>query len=65
MKDLLPRDAIRAVFGAFGAGAQRTNVGTGLRLGELHRAHPFAAHELIQIGTLECFAAMSVKRIDS
>jgi hypothetical protein len=63
-EDLLSLDSIRTVSGAFGAGAQRTNVGTGLRLGELHRAHPFAAHELVQIGTLECFAAMSVKRID-
>ena len=35
-----------------------------MRLGELHGAHPFAADELVQIGALECLAAVGVERID-
>ena len=45
-EDLLAGDAVAAVGGALGAGAQRADVGAGLRLGELHRAHPFAGDEL-------------------
>ncbi len=45
-EDLLPGDAIAAVARALGLGAQRADVGAGLRLGELHRAHPFAGDEL-------------------
>ena len=48
-EDLLPADAVAAVGGALGAGAQRADIGAGLRLGELHRAHPFAGDELGQI----------------
>ena len=48
-EDLLPGDAIAAVVRAHRLGAQRADVGAGLRLGELHRAHPFAGHELGQI----------------
>ena len=45
-EDLLPDDAIAAVAGALGAGAQRADVGAGLRLGELHRPRPLAGDEL-------------------
>ena len=49
-EDLLAGDAVAAVGRALGLGAQRADVGAGLRLGELHRAHPFAGHELAEIG---------------
>ena len=45
-EDLLPGDAVGAVGGAFGARAQRADVRSRLRLGELHRAGPFAADQL-------------------
>ena len=57
-EDLLAGDAIAAVGCALGLGAQRADVGAGLRLGELHGAHPFAGDELGQIGALELVAAM-------
>ena len=63
-EDLLAGDAIAAVAGALGAGAQRADVGAGLRLGELHRPGPFAGDELFQIGALERVAAVGVERID-
>ena len=49
-EDLLPGDAIAAVGCALGLGAQRADVGAGLRLGQLHGAHPLAGDELGQIG---------------
>ena len=63
-EDLLPGDAIAAVGRALGPGAQRADVGAGLRLGELHGAHPFAGDELGQIGALEFVAAVRGERID-
>ena len=63
-EDLLAGDAIAAVAGALGAGAQRADVGAGLRLGELHRPGPFAGDEFFQIGALERVAAVGVERID-
>ena len=63
-EDLLAVDAIAAVAGALGLGAQRADVGAGLRLGELHRAHPFAGDELRQIGALEFVGAVRGERLD-
>ena len=63
-EDLLPGDAIAAVGGAHGAGAQGADVGARLRLGELHRAHPLAGHELRQIAALERVAAVLGQRVD-
>ena len=63
-EDLLPGDAIAAVGGALGPGAQGADVGAGLRLGELHGAHPFARDELRQVGALELVAAVRHQRID-
>ena len=63
-EDLLPGDAIGAVGSALGLGAQRADVGAGLRLGELHGAHPFAGRELGQIGFLERVRAVSGERLD-
>ena len=45
-EDLLAGDAVAAVAGALGLRAQRADVGAGLRLGEVHRARPFAGDEL-------------------
>ena len=63
-EDLLAGDAVAAVAGALGLGAQRADVGAGLRLGELHRAHPFAGDELGEIGALERIAAVGGERLD-
>ena len=63
-EDFLAFDAIGAVGGALGAGAQRADVGAGLRLGELHGAGPFAGHHFLQINALELVAAVGVERID-
>ena len=63
-EDLLAGDAIGAVGGAFGARAQRADVGAGLRLGELHRGDPFAGDELAEVGALERLAAMGGERVD-
>ena len=63
-EDFLPFDAVGAVGCAFGAGAQRADVGAGLRLGELHGAGPFAGHHFLQVNALELFAAVGVQRID-
>ena len=64
-ENLLAGDAIAAVGCALGLGAQGADVGAGLRLGELHRAHPFAGDELRQIGALELVAAVLSQRIDA
>src|SRR5713226_6893135 len=64
-EDLLPADAVAAVGGALGLGAQRAHVGAGLRLGELHRAHPFAGDELGQIDAFERVAAVMYERFDA
>ena len=63
-EDLLPGEAIAAVAGALGLGAQRADVGAGLRLGHLHGAGPFAGDELRQIGALQFFAAVRGERVD-
>ena len=63
-EDLLSGDAIAAVPGAFGARAQRADIGAGLRLGELHGAHPFAGHELFQIDLLQLLGAVDVECVD-
>src|SRR5258707_1674828 len=63
-EDLGALDAIRAIGRALGAGAQRADVGAGLRLGELHGAGPFAGDELLQIDLLQLVAAMGVGRLD-
>ncbi len=61
-EDFLAGDAIAAVRPAFGLGAQRREIRARLRLGELHRPHPLARHELGQIGLLERFGAVGGKR---
>ncbi len=63
-EDLLPGDAVAAVGHALGPGAQRADIGTCLRLGKLHRSHPFAGDQLRQISALELVAAVRDQRID-
>ena len=63
-EDLRAGDAIRAVGGALGAGAQRADIRARLRLGELHRAHPFAGGELLEIFLLQRVGAVLVERLD-
>ncbi len=63
-EDLRAGDAVAAVARALGLGAQRADVGAGLRLGELHGAHPFAADELGEIALLELVGAVGGERID-
>ena len=63
-EDLLSGDAVTAVRRALGLGAQRAEVRAGLRLGELHGAHPFARNQLRQIGALEFVAAVRRQRIN-
>ena len=63
-EDFLAGDAIAAVGGALGPGAQCADIGAGLRLGQLHRSHPLAGNELRQIVALEFLAAVRGERID-
>ena len=63
-EDLRALDAIGAVGLLFGAGAQRADVGAGLRLGELHGAGPFAGDELFEIDLLQLVGAMRIQRLD-
>ena len=48
-ENLLALDAIAAVGRALGLGAQRADIGAGLRLGQLHRAGPCAGDEFFEI----------------
>ena len=63
-EDLGALDAIGAVGLLLGAGAQRADVGAGLRLGELHGAGPFAGDELLEIDLLQLVAAVRIERLD-
>ena len=62
-ENLLAGDAIAAVGGALGLGAQGADVGAGLRLGELHRARPLAGDELAQEVALERVGAVGGQRV--
>ena len=63
-EDLGAGDAIAAIGGAFGAGAQCADIRSRLRLGQLHGAGPFARHQLLEIDFLQVLAAVRVKRFD-
>jgi hypothetical protein len=62
-EDLLAEDAVGAVVAAFGAGLQHAEIGAGMRLGQVHRAGPFAGDHFGQIGLLQCVAAVGVDRL--
>src|SRR6266849_10219438 len=57
-------DAIAAVGSALGAGAQRADVRSRLRLGELHGAGPLAGHQLFEIDLFQLNAAVGIERLD-
>ncbi len=63
-EDLLAEDAVGAVIAAFGAALQRPDVRTGMRLGQIHRAGPFAGDQLRQVGLLQFRRAMGAERLD-
>ncbi len=63
-ENLLAGDGIGAVIQGFGLGPKRTHVRTGLRLGQVHRAVPFAADELGQVERLELVAGVVLERLD-
>jgi len=52
-ENLRAGETIGAVRSTLGLGAQGANVGAGLRLSELHGAHPFAADQLAKIFLLQ------------
>ena len=66
--DLLPLDAVLAgVFAVLdqgGGGAQRADIAARLRFGQVHRARPFAAHQLGEVARLLLVAAMMIERLD-
>ncbi|MBA7475862.1 hypothetical protein ES707_11236 [subsurface metagenome] len=64
-EDLRALEAIAAVIGALGAGAQRADIGAGAGLGELHGAGPFARHEFREIDVLQFVGAMRIERLDA
>ncbi len=63
-EDLLAADAVGAVAFGFRAGAQGAEVGAGLRLGQVHRAGPFAGNQLAEIERLLAFGAVRRQRLD-
>ena len=63
-EDLLAGDPVAAVADRLCAALQRPHVGTGLGLGEVHRASPFAGDELGQPGRLQVGRAMMLQRLD-
>ena len=63
-EDFRAGDAIAAVGSTHRARAQGTDIGAGLRFGELHGAHPLAANQLGEVALLEIVAAVGGERID-
>ena len=57
-KDLLARNPIRAIPHRFGTGAQGVEVRSGLRFGQVHRAHPRPRYQLFKIGLFQGIRAM-------
>ena len=67
-EDLLPGNAVFPGMFSLGdrhrGGAQRADIAARLRLGQVHRARPFAAHQLCEVGALLLFAAVLLERLD-
>eukprot|EP00043_Microstomoeca_roanoka_P023596 m.258898 g.258898 ORF g.258898 m.258898 type:complete len:584 (+) comp32817_c0_seq1:263-2014(+) len=63
-KDLLAGDLVAAVVLRFGLGADETQIGATMRLGQVHRAGPFQAGHLRQIGLLLFIGASGEDRVD-
>jgi hypothetical protein len=62
--DFLPLDQESAVTGRIGPRLERAHVGSGLRLGEVHRPGPLAGDELGQPLLLLLRAAVMLQRLD-
>ena len=62
--DLLSEYPIGTVANRFGARLECIQVGTCLRLGQVHRTHPFAGDEFFQIGVLQFLRTMLFQRFD-
>ena len=63
-EDLLAADAPGAVTGRHRSGADGTEVGTGVGLGQVHGAGPFPTDELGQEGGLEVRTGMGEQEVD-
>ena len=63
-EDLLAEDAVGSVLGALGAALDRIEVGARLRLGQVHRAGPFAADHAAHVGLAQFGARMDGERAD-
>ena len=62
-ENLLAGDAVAAIGGSLGLGAQSADVGARLRLGQLHRPGPLSGNELAEEVALECVGAVGRKRV--
>src|SRR5205823_9524896 len=67
-ENLLAGDAVvlapSLVFSRHGARAQGAEVGAGLRLGQIHRAGPFAGYELAEVEPLLLWRAVRHEHVD-
>lgn len=63
-ENLLAEDAVGAVIRPLGARAQHAEVGARMRLRQVHRRHPFAADQLVEIGRAQFLAGMLFQRVD-
>ncbi len=63
-EDLGAEQAIRAVALRHGLGLHRGEIGTGLRLGEVHRAGPLAGDHFRQVGGFQRVRAVGMQRVD-
>ena len=63
-EDLGAEDLVAAVGLRLGSGANQREVGTGLRLGQVHRAGPLARNHLRQVSRLLLRAARGQQRLD-
>ena len=63
-EDLLTEDAPSAVVGRLGLGGECAHVGARVGLGEVHRAGPFTADELLEVDLLLALVAVMHDRLD-
>ena len=61
-EDFRAGDAVAAVAGRLGAGADEAEIGAALRLGQAHRAGPFAADQFGQIAVAQLLRAVLAAR---
>ncbi len=63
-EDLLSADRVRAIAVRDGLRDQGTDIRTGLRLGQVHRARPLAGDHVRQVGALLLVATVVQQRVD-